>query len=343
VLIDYQTHLQPSTDNLRMHSLIQRLRHLSPKTVGLLAAVVTVSIWSTFIVIARASASFHLLPLDIAWARMVGAGLVLLPWGWWLTHRARASGESMGSFGGLSPLPLNITVRLGFFGGLGYAMLAYSGFFFAPAAHGSVLMPCFLPVWTSLLALALLGERLHGNRLMGLFLIISGGMLVGGSSLLHAFDGGTLWVGDMLFLSASFCWSTYSVLSRRLNLQAIPATIAITCFAFFSFVPLYTLLAWYQILPSHLFTAPLSELMWQALFQGGGSVVISGITFTQMIRYFGPVRSTMITSLVPGLSALGAVVFLGEPLGWHLLTGLTLVTAGILFGVQKAPANLVKA
>jgi drug/metabolite transporter (DMT)-like permease len=326
-----------------MRTLFNRLRQLPPQTIGLLAAVITVSIWSAFIVIARASASRHLLPLDLAWARMVGASLVLLPWGWWLTRRAQARGERIGSFGGFSPLPLNTTVRLGLFGGLAYAMLAYNGFFFAPAAHGSVLMPGFLPVWTSLLALVLLGERLHGNRLMGLALIISGGLLVGGSSLLHAFDGGTLWVGDVLFLSASFCWSTYSVMSRRLNLQAIPATIAITCFAFVSFVPLYTLLAWLQVLPSHLFTAPLTELLWQALFQGGGSVVISGITFTQMIRHYGPVRSTMITSLVPGLSALGAVVFLGEPLGWHLLLGLALVTFGILFGVQKAPVALAKA
>ena len=324
-----------------MPALIQRLRQLPPQTIGLLAAVITVSIWSAFIVIARASASGHLLPLDIAWARIMGASIVLLPWAWWLSRQTPE--RPSGSFGGLSPLPFRTTVIVGLFGGLSYSMFAYSGFFFAPAAHGSVLMPGFLPVWTSLLALALLGERLHGNRLMGLALIISGGMLVGGSSMLHAFDGGSLWLGDVLFLCASFCWSTYSVLSRRFNLQAIPATIAITCFAFFSFVPLYTLLAWLQVVPSHLFTAPVAEVLWQALFQGGGSVVISGITFTQMIRHYGPVRSTMITSLVPGLSALGAVVFLGEPLGWHLLLGLALVTFGILFGVQKAPAVLAKA
>jgi drug/metabolite transporter (DMT)-like permease len=324
-----------------MPALIQRLRQLPPQTIGLLAAVITVSIWSAFIVIARASASGHLLPLDIAWARIMGASIVLLPWAWWLSRQTPE--RPSGSFGGLSPLPFRTTVIVGLFGGLSYSMFAYSGFFFAPAAHGSVLMPGFLPVWTSLLALALLGERLHGNRLMGLALIISGGMLVGGSSMLHAFDGGSLWLGDVLFLCASFCWSTYSVLSRRFNLQAIPATIAITCFAFFSFVPLYTLLAWLQVVPSHLFTAPVAEVLWQALFQGGGSVVISGITFTQMIRHYGPVRSTMITSLVPGLSALGAVVFLGEPLGWHLLLGLSLVTGGILFGVQKAPAVLAKA
>ena len=61
--------------------------------------------------------------------------------------------------------------------------------------------------------------------------------------------------------------------------------------------------------------------LFQMLFQGVGSVVISGITFTRMIQYFGPVRSTMITALVPGLSALGAVVFLGEPLHWNLIAG----------------------
>jgi drug/metabolite transporter (DMT)-like permease len=44
----------------------------------------------------------------------------------------------------------------------------------------------------------------------------------------------------------------------------------------------------------------------------------------------------MITSLVPGLSALGAVWLLGEPLDAHLILGLLMVTGGILFGVQKA-------
>jgi drug/metabolite transporter (DMT)-like permease len=44
----------------------------------------------------------------------------------------------------------------------------------------------------------------------------------------------------------------------------------------------------------------------------------------------------MITALVPGLSALGAVWFLGEPLYWNLLVGLALVTGGILFGVRQA-------
>ncbi len=46
----------------------------------------------------------------------------------------------------------------------------------------------------------------------------------------------------------------------------------------------------------------------------------------------------MITALVPGLSALGAVAVLGEPMHWNLLAGLALVTGGILLGVLVKPA-----
>jgi len=45
---------------------------------------------------------------------------------------------------------------------------------------------------------------------------------------------------------------------------------------------------------------------------------------------------------VPGLSALAAVVFLGEPLHWNLLAGLVLVTVGILFGVRAATSIAIK-
>jgi drug/metabolite transporter (DMT)-like permease len=72
-------------------------------------------------------------------------------------------------------LPWDITLRCGVFGGLLYAVMAYSGFFFAPAAHGSVLMPGTLALWASLLAIPLLGERLHRNRLVGLACITGGG------------------------------------------------------------------------------------------------------------------------------------------------------------------------
>jgi len=324
-------------------ALIMPRMRFTPKTVGAAAAVITVVIWSSFIIIARASADpargALLTPFDLALLRILGASSVLVPWGAWLVRR--------GSVGwlGIAPLPGRITVLTGFFGGLCYAMLTYSGFFYAPAAHASVLMPGSLPLWTALLAALVLGERITPARALGLACIVGGDVLVGGTSLLKAFDGGEVWKGDLLFMSAALCWACYTVLARKFGLDAVRATIAITCFACLTYVPVYGLLALTGVVHSRLGHAPLGLMAFQALFQGWGSVVISGITFTQMIRHFGPVRSTMITALVPGLSALGAVLLLGEPLSPSLLGGLALVTVGILFGVRQArrPAPLPQA
>ena len=97
-----------------------------------------------------------------------------------------------------------------------------------------------------------------------------------------------------------------------------------------------------QWVPGRVLAAPWTDVAFQMFFQGVGSVVISGIAFTKMIQYFGPVRSTMITALVPGLSALAAALVLGEPLGWNVLLGLALVTSGIVFGVRKAATVATK-
>ena len=317
---------------------------LSPRTVGLLAAVVTVLVWTSFILVARASSDpargGSLTPFDLAFCRIAGAGLVLLPWGAWLAYRDRARGIfGQSSWFGLSPLPWRITVLAGVFGGLLYALLAYQGFVYAPAVHASVLMPGSLPLWTALLALVLLRDRMTPARALGLALIVLGDLLVGGVSLLSAFDGGEVWKGDVLFMMTAMCMATYGVLARRHRLDAVRATIAITVFAFVCYVPAYLVLLWAQMAAGNLLTAPWREVVFQMLFQGGGSVVISGITFTKMIQYYGPVRSTMITALVPGLSALGAVLLLDEPMFWNLSAGLALVTLGILFGVRaSAPA-----
>lgn len=299
-----------------------------------MAAVVTVLIWTSFIVIARASASHTLLPLDIALMRILGASCVLLPWAWWRMRPERARGERVGSLLGLSPLPLRVTVQAGLFGGLLYAVLAYVGFFYAPAGHASVLMPGSLPLWTTLLAMLLLHEKVSSARALGLACIVMGDLLVGGMSLLRAFEGGEVWKGDLLFMLAASCWSTYTVMVRRHGIDAIRATMAITSLAFVVFVPLFVLATTLGLWPTRIAQAPWYELLFQMAMQGGGSVVISGITFTYMVRHYGPVRSTMITALVPGLSALSAVALLGEPMHWNLLVGLALVTGGILLGVR---------
>ena len=308
----------------------------SPRAVGIAAAVTTILIWTLYIVIARAMALRSLSSFDIVLCRVAGAAVVLVPWGWLAMRRRRAADPAARGWLGLSPFDLRLTASIGIPAGLGYGIFAYTGFTYAPAAHGSVLLPGILPLMTAVMSVWLLHERIGPARRVGLALILIGGALVGGTSLLTAFDGGEVWKGDLLFLLASVCWSFYTVMCRRHRLDAVQATIAVTVFAAVTYIPVYGALALSGLADSRLGTAPWGEILFQAAWQGVGSVVISGITFMKMVQVFGPVRSTMLTALVPGLSATGAVIFLGEPLGLNLIAGLALVTLGIVVGVRAA-------
>ena len=312
----------------------------SPAARGVFFACVTIVIWFSFIIIARASSKGDLSGLDIAALRILGASFVLLPLGYWINYK-RTLANSAGplraatSFWGLSPLSRALTVQMGLAGGLLYAVFSYSGFFFAPAAHASVLLPGSLPLWTSLIAWLILSQPLSRQRVMGLLLILIGDLMVGGPSLLSMFKSESVWRGDMLFILASISWSYYTVLVRRHEVKPVYATTAITVFSFFTFIPLYLILCYLGLIHTHLLETPFYSLAFQFFFQGVLSVVVSGITFNQMIRYFGPIRSTMITAVVPGLSAIGAAFILGESMSINVMIGLGLVTLGIVFGVKR--------
>lgn len=282
-----------------------------------------------------------LTPLDMVFCRMMGAALVVVPWGIFLVNRMKQKESTASpapySLFGLSPLPLGQTLMLGVFGGLLFSPFAYTAFTYAPAAHGAVLMPGSLPLSTALFAMLILNERFSKQRALGLALIACGGLLVGGASLLKAFEGGTVWIGDILFLCASSSWAMYSVLARKYKVDPVQATIAFTVFAVLCYVPIYGILAYLQALPfglvSHLADAPHSEIAMQMVMQGIGSGIVGNIGFTMMLKSFGPVRTTMMTALVPSLAALSAVFFLGEPLYWNLIAGLVLALSGVALGI----------
>lgn len=290
--------------------------------IGAACAVAVLAIWTSFILVARSSARGSLTPFDIGFLRFVFSGLVALPF---VLRRRPAVSLVQGA-------------ALALTAGVGYCAFAYSGFFFAPAAHAAVLMPGSLPLWSALYAVWLLGERLTSARVAGLGLIVAGDLLVGGHSLLQAFDGAGTWKGDLLFLCAAMNWALYGVLCRRWRVGAVDATLAIAIGCLLSYVPVYALLLLAGAVPSGLAAAPWREIAFQAVFQGGLSMLVAGIAFTQVVTTFGPVRTTMMTAVVPSLAALLAVPVLGEPLSAAALGGLACVTLGLLLGLRGALA-----
>jgi drug/metabolite transporter (DMT)-like permease len=296
--------------------------------VGVGCAAGVLAIWTSFILIARVSAKGHLSPFDIAFVRFVFSGLVVLPVVFW--RRSWLLEQ-------LAPNPRLAWLRgaaLVATAGIGYCSLAYSAFFFAPVSHAVVLLPGSLPLYTAVFAALLLGERFRRARLIGLAVIVTGNLLIGGTSLLEAFSGNDVWKGDVLFVGAALCWALYSVLCRRWHLDAVPATCAIAVGCLLSYVPLFAMGAAADWVPTKLASAPWSEIVFQAVYQGGLSMLLAGVAFTQVIKTFGPVRTTMITAVVPVLASVLAWPLLGEPMTLAGGVGLVCVTLGLLIGVR---------
>ena len=298
------------------------------KWLGIGCALAVLCIWSSFILIARASAQHTLTAFDIAFLRFLFSGVMVLPLLAWRAAREARLGAVLGG------VSLARAFALGAVGGFGYCGLAYSGFFFAPATHGAILLPGSLPLWTALTAAVLLNEPIGPMRYVGLGLIVVGDLFVGGSSLLTALDGGEAWKGDSLFLCAALAWSTYAVLCRRWRIGAITATLAVAFSCLVTAVPLYAVGTILGAWPSGLAQAGWREIAFQGVYQGGVTMLIAGVAFTHVVTTFGPLRTVMITALVPLITALAAVPLLGEPLTASVILGLACVSAGLLLGLR---------
>jgi drug/metabolite transporter (DMT)-like permease len=121
---------------------------------GYLAAAGTVLIWSVYFLSLRLGALSPLGPLDITLFRYAVPGLVLLPL--LLARRARIRA--------VNPLWL-LGMVLG--AGLPFFLLSVLGMGLAPVVQGSTLIPGTAPLFVSLLAAWVFGQRVPPWRRLG--------------------------------------------------------------------------------------------------------------------------------------------------------------------------------
>jgi drug/metabolite transporter (DMT)-like permease len=279
----------------------------------LICAFSVLFIWAGFILVSRFSAKGLLTPWDMAALRYSGAFLTALPilarHGWPRLRASQAAG-------------IVATAALGF------PLLAFAGFQFAPASHGGVMLPGMLPLQVAVLLWVVYGERWSLLRLASLGLVASGVVLLAHDTF-GAHPGA--WRGDVLLFSGSFAWAIYTLMVRRWGISAMEATLAIALYA----APVY-LPFWFFLCPSRIHMAPIGEVVFQIIYQGALAVVVAGFLFTRALTALGPTVLTAITAVVPALSALAAWPLLGEPLGGAGLIGVGLVTGAMLIGVVQA-------
>ena len=281
--------------------------------IGLTCAFSVLFIWAGFILVSRFSAKGLLTSWDMAALRYGGAFLAALP---------------IAARHGWPRLPVRQMAGIVATAALGFPLLAFAGFQFAPASHGGVMLPGMLPLQTALLLWLVLGQRWTRDRAASLALVVAGVVLLARDTF--GADPGA-WRGDLLLFGGSLSWAVYTLLVRRWRIPALTATLAIALYA----APVY-LPVWLLLLPSRVHAAPVGEVLFQLVYQGGLAVVLAGFLFTRALMALGPMALTAITAVVPAVVALAAWPLLGEALGAQGLVGVGLVTAAMLLGVVQA-------
>lgn len=279
---------------------------------GYLAASATLVIWTSFVLISRLGGKSVLTPYDVFALRLVTAGLFLLPF---------AGSLPGGAWHDRRLWSLALT------GGLLYGVLVYSGFKYAPAAHGGILLSGLQPFLITGIVWRLAGTRPNRLRSTGL-LTIAVGVLCAAVPEFAQWSSETLF-GDLLILLASITWAFYSVLAKRWGFSAWTLTRAVAFGAALLYLPVYAL--W---LPKQLDAAPLSMILLQGLFQGLGATILAMLFFLKAVAHLGPERTSSFLALVPVTTGVLAVPLLGEPLSGWLMSALFFVSLGAFIASQ---------
>lgn len=273
------------------------------------ALALTLIIWAGYLVVTRAAMKANLTPLDVGLLRSIPAALCLIPFIW--RKGLIPQGTTWRDF-----------VGIGVLGGTCFIVVLATGLSFAPVADSGIFAPSMLPVFIALLSLLLFGERPSGLRLVGLALILTGALAIGGLSALLEGNSGA-WRGHILFLTGSCLWALYTLTFRASRLSALTGTwvmVATASVLFLAATPFVHLRMFELSTPA--FTVQ--------LVQGFGSGLIANLTFLYAVTRLGTVIPAASAALVPVLAALGGWLFLGEALGPMKILGIGVVMAGIL-------------
>jgi drug/metabolite transporter (DMT)-like permease len=289
----------------------------SNQTKGVLAALVTVTCWSGFNIVSRFGTKGVFTPFDMAAMRFGVAGALTMPFFLYLVP--------------VRSWPKYMVLAL--FGGLGYGLLVYSGFAFAPSAHAGVFVNGGIPFWTVILTAVLVGVKLSRHVYIALALSTCGLVMIAFNSML-AQHAPNQWIGDLFFLAAAFCWAVFGLLVRRWQIRPHHGIFGIATFASLVYLPIY-----YLWLPKGVFDASMGDIALQCIYQGIIAALLAAGMFSYATHKIGACEAAMMLALVPAISAVGGYFILGEDLSIVVIVGIVIVSLGALLGAM--PANTV--
>jgi drug/metabolite transporter (DMT)-like permease len=276
--------------------------------VGIACAIGSVLLFASFALVSRFGLTSQFAAIDLASFRFGIGAAILLP----LFLRF-----------GLAGLSLPRAVALACSGGVGFAVLAYSGFRLAPSSHAAVLLHGTLPLFGALCGALLLGQTFDRLRIVALALIACGVVAIAAAEPRADARVETL-LGDGFLLAAAACWSLFGALLARWRVDAKAAAGIVAALSLVIFGP-YVLVSGHTV-----HAAPSLDFALQAVLQGVLVGAVSLFLYSHAVRALGATTMALVSATVPLLTILGAVPLLNEWPGTLEWAGVAFVIAGMI-------------
>ena len=289
---------------------------------GVLVALITVSIWAVFIVATRFSVSTNFTVEEVLILRLVPSTLIMAPF--MIKYDLIPRGLSWLKAGMLMIGASAI-----------FPYIVSSGLSFAPASDGGVLAPGMLPFWTALAAFFILGEKLDQLRRTGLLIILIGALMVGLWQIIFNSDEG-VWRGHILFLIGSGLFAIYSVIFRQSGLSPLHGLLIGLFWGTLFITPILLLTGKVTFHDVSAFDIGITIFI-QSLVIG----ILATILFNYGVRLIGASEMGAFGALTPILAMMGGILFLNESVPAIKMAGIFLVAIGVFLasGILKQKNN----
>jgi drug/metabolite transporter (DMT)-like permease len=219
-------------------------------------------------------------------------------------------------------------VPLTLFQGAGMAALVICGLQFAPANHAAALGPGVAPAWVALLGFLVFARRPSARMIAGAALCALGVATLAAWSA--SASQSYVLTGDAMFLAASALGALYVLQLRNWGINAIQGAAIVTVYSALIIVPWHL----WSTTGARWHATPL-ELLWQVLWQGVLIGCVALVALNHAIARLGPERSIALVALVPALSAVLGLLFLGEMPSNAEIAAILAISAGVSIGVSR--------
>ena len=281
------------------------------KFLGYVAALVTVTIWAAFLVGTRFAVTKNFTVEEILVLRLIPAAIIMLPY--------------MVKLGVMPPGNRLITKIIFALGASAlFPWVLSMGLYYSPASNAGALGPGTLPFWTALIAFLITSEKPNRSRKFGLFVILLGALVIG----IVQFEtnyGDLTWLGNILFLLGAALWAIYSVIFRQSGIAPLHGLVIGLFWGSLIFVPF--LITFGSVKFEN---TTLHDIAFMVILHSFIIGILAMLLFTYAVKKLGAVQTAAFGALTPILALIGGVILLDEIISPSKLSGICLVTAGVL-------------